>query len=245
MGDRTVTSPPQPELGTAAVTRRFETRHEAGTALSSHRHELPYIAIVIDGAYFEASADGVYWCEPGSLIVHPPLHLHMNRFGQRRVRVLNLSLPLSAFRSAPSHFAVARIPVSLGALLSHPDRFPEVGQVWAECEPIAAQPRATIPEFAAAFLRSDPSARVGAIARLLGVSREHLSREFSAYYGMSLRQFRGERRLRNALNLLVSDAPSLTRIALDAGFADHAHMTRSVAAAVGHPPSAVRRWLLS
>ncbi|HJP59680.1 MAG TPA: helix-turn-helix transcriptional regulator [Gemmatimonadaceae bacterium] len=236
--------PPGTESFTS-VTGRFESRHEAGTALASHRHALPYVAIVIDGAYFESSADGVYWCEPGSLIVHPPLHLHTNRFGERRVRVLNLTLPPSAFRSPPSHFAVARLPLRLCTMLLHSPHLPEVGELLSECEPVVAESRATITESAAAILRSNPLAKVGAIARLLGVSREHLSREFSAYYGMSLSQFRGERRLRNALNLLASDPRSLTRIALDAGFADHAHMARSVSAAVGRPPSAIRRWLLS
>jgi transcriptional regulator GlxA family with amidase domain len=81
------------------------------------------------------------------------------------------------------------------------------------------------------------------MARELGVSREHLSRAFSAHFGMSPVCFRGELRLARTLALLASRHSTLTQVALAAGFADHAHMARAISAAASMPALAVRRWL--
>jgi transcriptional regulator GlxA family with amidase domain len=88
-----------------------------------------------------------------------------------------------------------------------------------------------------------PAASVGKIAQELGVSREHLARGFSAHFGLSPVCFRSELRLSRTLALLASGHGTLTQVALAAGFADHAHMTRSIRAAASMPARAVRRWL--
>jgi AraC family transcriptional regulator len=223
----------------------FETRHRAGTELSSHRHTLPYAAVVIDGEYFESSADGIYWCEPGCVIVHPPLHLHVNRFADRNVRVLNFSLAPSLFRTAPNDFAVVRAHGSVRLVPSQLRTAADVIQLLGECERVSALEPASIGGSAAAMVASHPAVKVGHIALSLGVSREYLSRVFRAQYGMSIARFRSERRLRRTLELLASRRRTLSQVALEAGFSDHAHMTRSVRAAVGRPPSAIQQWLYS
>jgi len=72
--------------------RTFVTQHAAGARATLHRHSAPYLALVLEGGYEECSVDGVWRCEPGDLVVHPALHLHLNRFSQRRSRVLNVVL---------------------------------------------------------------------------------------------------------------------------------------------------------
>jgi AraC-like DNA-binding protein len=81
------------------------------------------------------------------------------------------------------------------------------------------------------------------LARLLGVSRSHLSRVFRAETGETLTRFRHRLRVRAALDRLADGHRDLAGLAADLGFADHAHLTRAMRAEVGDPPSRVRRLL--
>jgi AraC-like DNA-binding protein len=81
------------------------------------------------------------------------------------------------------------------------------------------------------------------LARLLGVSRSHLSRVFRAETGETLTRFRHRLRVRAALDRLADGDRDLAGLAADLGFADHAHLTRAMRAEVGKPPSRVRRLL--
>jgi AraC-like DNA-binding protein len=81
------------------------------------------------------------------------------------------------------------------------------------------------------------------LARLLGVSRSHLSRVFRAETGETLTRFRNGLRVRAALDRLADGDRDLAGLAADLGFADHAHFTRAVRAEVGDPPSRIRRLL--
>jgi AraC-like DNA-binding protein len=83
------------------------------------------------------------------------------------------------------------------------------------------------------------------LARLLGVSRSHLSRVFRAETGETLSRFRQRLRVRAALDRLADGHRDLAGLAADLGFADHAHLTRAMRAEVGDPPSHVRRLLAS
>lgn len=81
------------------------------------------------------------------------------------------------------------------------------------------------------------------LARLLGVSRSHLSRVFHAETGETLTRFRRRVRVRAALDRLADGHRDLAGLAADLGFADHAHLTRAVRAEVGAPPGHVRKFL--
>ncbi|HEY2824364.1 MAG TPA: helix-turn-helix domain-containing protein [Gemmatimonadales bacterium] len=218
----------------------FETRHQAGTRLEVHRHREAYVALVVDGAYHEASADGLWWCEPGTLVIHPPLHAHANAFPLRGVRVLNARLDgghrtvrrygawTTALSATPSHWRSASADDLLAAVAGA-----------TPLEPIAGPP---FVQALARELRSCDSTRVAGAARRAHVSREHAARTFRRHFGMPPRSFRAEHRLRFAIDLLGTTALPLSCVAHDAGFADQAHFTRTVKTALGLTPGALRRW---
>jgi AraC family transcriptional regulator len=96
------------------------------------------------------------------------------------------------------------------------------------------------------LLRDDPGATsLGAVAARLDVHRVHLARAFRDHFGETVGdQLRRIRVLRALRMLRESDAP-LSRVALDAGFADQSHMTRALRSAVGSTPAEARRTLRS
>jgi AraC-like DNA-binding protein len=81
------------------------------------------------------------------------------------------------------------------------------------------------------------------LARLLGASPYHLSRVFHGETGMTLSGFRNRLRTRRALERLAAGEPDLARLAADLGFADHAHLTRTMREQLGHTPTELRRLL--
>jgi AraC-like DNA-binding protein len=81
------------------------------------------------------------------------------------------------------------------------------------------------------------------LADLLGASPFRLSRAFSRHVGVSLTRFRNRVRVGLALDRLEAGEPSLGVLAADLGFADQAHLCRTVRAHLGYPPVALRRLL--
>jgi AraC-like DNA-binding protein len=93
-------------------------------------------------------------------------------------------------------------------------------------------------------LTADPAWPVFAdLARELGVSRPHLSRVFRAVTGESLTRCRARLRVRAALDRLEAGQTNLAVLAGELGFADHAHLTRTLGAELGSSPSRVRALL--
>lgn len=79
------------------------------------------------------------------------------------------------------------------------------------------------------------------LARALEVSPAHLSRVFQAETGSSLTRFRNRVRVSRVLARLEAGDADLAAIAGDLGFADQAHLTRTVRATLGTTPARVRR----
>lgn len=81
------------------------------------------------------------------------------------------------------------------------------------------------------------------LARALGVSPYRLSREFQALVGVPLTRYRNRLRVGQVLDRLEAGAESLADVSAELGFADQAHLTRTVRAHLGHTPGQLRRLL--
>ena len=235
-----------PRIPGGVVTgEAFETRHAFGARLPSHRHHLPYVALVLDGAYYEASADGLWRCAPGTFIVHPLLHAHANWFPESDVRVLNVSVERMPPDGIGRGYGVWKAGRSLTAEVLRDHDPSRLLAALTDSEPITPVSAPESVEAAALALRSRPSTSIGAAARKSGVSREYIARAFRRHFGLPPRAFRAEHRMRLVLRLLADNTIPLTLVALDAGFADQAHLTRTVRSATGMSPALLRRWLSS
>jgi AraC-like DNA-binding protein len=81
------------------------------------------------------------------------------------------------------------------------------------------------------------------LAALLGVSPYRLSRSFSRTTGQSYTAYRNQVRLNRLLDRLAQGETRLGTLAADLGFADQAHMTRTVRRHFAQAPNVLRRLL--
>jgi AraC-like DNA-binding protein len=79
------------------------------------------------------------------------------------------------------------------------------------------------------------------LARIAKLSLGHFNRAFRQSTGMSPHQYITRRRVATAEGLLEKTTRALAEIALDVGFADQSHFSRTFAAVTGETPSACRR----
>jgi AraC-like DNA-binding protein len=79
------------------------------------------------------------------------------------------------------------------------------------------------------------------LASTAGVHRVHLVRAFRDHFGCTLRAYVRRRRVAQAAGLLAQTDISLSRVALECGFSDQAHLTRVLRRAIGESPLSLRR----
>jgi AraC-like DNA-binding protein len=93
-----------------------------------------------------------------------------------------------------------------------------------------------------AILADDPeSVDLVRLARALGVSPSHLSRTFHRHVGMTVSRYRNRARVSRVLVRVEEGETDLAGLASAAGFADQAHLARTVRAEIGHSPGRLRR----
>ena len=204
--------------------------------LLRHVHKQAYAALVLSGRYEEAGDSGRHRVEAGDVILHEAFEAHMDRFSPSRAEILNLSLPAkSVFRSGASRIddpdAIVRLAEksdseAAALLLSlAKTRKPEVRD-W--------------PDELAASLAKNPCLDVPRWREAKRISVWDLSRGFGKVFGISPRAFRAHARTRQALRAIRTADASLVDIAAQFGFADQAHMTRSVKNLTARCPGAWR-----
>lgn len=104
--------------------------------------------------------------------------------------------------------------------------------------------RALATQARAAILADHPaSSGLLPLAELLTVSPYRLSRAFSRELGISLTRYRNRVRVGRALDRLAGGEPDLAGLPADLGFADQAHLTRTVRDHCGDTPATLRRLL--
>jgi len=127
--------------------------------------------------------------------------------------------------------------IHLLAMVHDPDAFS-----WVPSDPARRAERSLV-DRACESLRArlgDP-VRLADVARDVGCSEFRLYRAFRRQRGTSPGAYLRSLRLAAVLDALAAGAPSLTDVALDAGFASHSHMTSTFRRHLGRTPRGVRR----
>jgi AraC-like DNA-binding protein len=209
-------------------------RHGAGEQLPRHRHVEGYVAVVLAGGYVEAGDDGRLAAAPGTVLVHGAYAAHQDRFGARGAEVLNLpAIPgLSA--------GMGRI-ADPDAVVRLVERDPRAAAALVREQFVPAfSALEDWPDLLAAALRGDPALALAGWADAAGLDPASVSRGFVRAYGISPKRFRLEARARKAIRALPGWRHSLAALAADTGFADQAHLARTLRSITGHSPAELR-----
>jgi AraC-like DNA-binding protein len=219
----------------ASVTLGFEQR-PAWEAIPRHRHRGAYLSLVLDGAYEETGDRGRIRVRPGDMLIHGAFDSHLNRFPAAGARILNLTLPDDV--EPETGFARSQETERAIRLAERDPR--AAAELLATTAVPASAHDGDWPDLLAQALTADPALRIGDWARERGLADATVSRGFSQVYGLSPSAFRAEVRGRLAWRRIVDAGQALTDLAYELGFADQAHMTRTVRAITGQPPRAWR-----
>jgi AraC-like DNA-binding protein len=209
----------------------------AYTVLPRHRHQHSYLALVVSGGYEEAGDHGRRQVREGDVVIHGGFEAHVNRYHSKGAEVLNLPLPALMEPAMP--FMRASDP-DAAVRLAERDHQEALEFLVATMKPLPAQ-ATDWPDDLASALLADPRLQLRDWARLQGLALATVSRGFRKVFGVSPSAYRAQARGRLAWSEMVCGSEPLSSVALDWGFCDQAHMTRTVHAITGKPPGAWRK----
>ncbi len=199
--------------------------------------------MVLAGSFEERGYSGRLVATEGDVLVHHDLDAHGNTMLSRGAWLLRLPLPPKRAQDAFAEggYRVDRLDdvVRLAAR--------NVGDASAVLAARLAKvaPRSPVtrdwPDVLAADLRGGEPFALDDWARAHGLAPATVSRGFRQVHAVPPSVYRAELRARRAWQEVRRSAHSLAAIALDAGFADQAHMSRAVRSFTGAAPGAWRR----
>jgi AraC-like DNA-binding protein len=240
----------------------------AGEAYRRHRHDTYAIGLTDSGVQVFDYRGARRASLPGQVVVLYPDEPHDGRAGTDEgfgYRIVYLDPPvlleaLRALRGRPGPLPFVGEPVSAspalaGAVAAAFDGPPEPlaadrlvlalaeGLLAAGGRPAPAPRRidARAVEDARRFLEAERTraVRSAELESVTGLGRFELARQFRAAFGTSPYRYLLRRRLDLARELIHAGRP-LAEAALEAGFADQAHLTRAFRSAFGLPPGRYR-----
>lgn len=242
------------DLGGARVVERSYARGSS----PRHAHRHPTFCWVVAGS-FEQRRDGCsYTCEPGSLLYYPGHAAHREVFARPGTRCLIVELEEPWL--VAHHVALPAAPrlggrdaLSLLARRAYAEyRFgDEVTPLAVEgilLELLAGLQRASRPQApdglrrAEEFVRAHYRESIGlsAVAAAAGLRPTHLATAFRRRYGHSIGELVRELRVEWVALALSRGRRPLAELALEAGFADQSHLTRTFRRLLGTTPGRFR-----
>lgn len=210
-------------------------RHGPGEFLPRHVHEVGFATIVLAGGYVEAGDTGRHRAGPGDALLHRPYEFHLDRFDEGGADVLVVPLRADGFASATGRLGDVDTIVRLAQ--SDAAAAEEAIREQLEPRPLALP---DWPDILARDLRDDPALSLSEWGARHGLSPGAISRGFGQLYGVPPATYRLLQRTHRAIRFITESRMPLATIAQNCGFADQAHMVRSVRRMTGAAPGALR-----
>lgn len=250
----------------AGGLRLVVTDYAPAERMDAHWHDVTTLGMVLRGAVQEGVGGRDHQATAGGFVVKPAGTVHANRFGPAGARMASIGL-----RSDWRPWEHARVPGlegwrwmdggpaprALWRLLRTARGEPSLGVqlladgFWEMMDALEADDAAPgPPPDAPTWLRRvrdrlhderDAAPRVRELAESAGVHPVYLARAFRRAYGVPVTEYARRLRVRAAADRVASTELPLARVALEAGFADQAHLTRELRRETGLTPGALRR----
>ena len=242
-----------------------EIVHAPGLRKDWHSHELGVFALTLNGFSTERFANAQYERSQMSVLFRPPKLRHSDFVGPHGAKCLLVEFS-AAWICTFARSSTAVVEPSLHQFGVIPNLAQRVYREWLQndnASPIAIEALAL--EMVAHLVREGETKRCARspfwlrkviqrldegfsstptlteLAELAGVHPTHLAREFRHHYGKSVGEYLRRRRVDAACQMLVQTDRPLVEIALETGFAHHAHFAVIFKRFVGLTPSEFRR----
>jgi AraC family transcriptional regulator len=241
-----------------------ETVYPPGEELPWHRHESPYLLVVLGGALLERAVRRDNDCARGTLVFNSSGEPHRDRIGHAGARCLNIELgprwlePGDRRRrtdeTAAYRFAGAALDAVgwLEAAFRRSDgacKMDVESSVHRLLDAALGAPRVErcgepgwmrdVVSILHDETRGAPE--IGRLAAAAGVHPAHLCRTFAARHGCTIGQYARRLRADRAMQQILHTREPLARVAQDAGFTDQSHLTRAIRAFYRTTPARLRR----
>jgi AraC family transcriptional regulator len=240
----------------------YEAVYERHARLGQHEHASPFFTYVIRGDYVEHVGQSPRQCRRGAVIFHHHNEVHSNTVGGCGTASLNVELSAEQWRELTADVlrkwdVTGRVlcgDVEWAALavwreFHHDDGASSLGlseSVAVLCGQLMAsharggfEPHYRL-DRCADYLRAHQanSPTLADVARVAEVHPMHVARLFRRRFGYSMGEYLRRQRIVWACDQLCRGNGTISSIASDAGFADHAHFTRTFRRVTGSTP----RW---
>ena len=239
----------------------YEAVYAARSRLPEHEHASPFFTYVLRGNYVEQVGKNARECRRGTVIFHAHKESHNNFVGDNGTASLNVELSAEAWRELTAD-VVPGCDI-IGRVLTGDAEWMALA-VWREFRQADSASALALDEAVATlcdtirtsnargifephnrldrcmeYLRAHSTAshRLAEVARIAGVHPMHLAKLFRKRYGYSMGEYVRRERIAWACAQLSRDARTISSIAADAGFSDHAHFTRTFQRIAGCSPS--------
>ena len=257
-------------FGRARVRREIgelvlvESHHAAGSRLPRHSHENAYFCLNFGGRYSERYGRRTRDCRKGMLVFHPPGECHAeDHLGD--VASLNVELggawlrrlaELVAPLDQPAEFggddvAAAGLEVLRELHRDDGDSALAIEGLTFEILAASARRKDAVDQHAPRWLRTAcerlndglDAVSLRAVAKDAGVHPVHFAATFRRFFGCSVGEWQRRRRFDYVRQKLADRDMTLAEIAVDAGFADQSHLTRTFKRFSGMTPNDYRTFL--
>lgn len=244
-----------------------DVEYQPHSRVPRHSHERAYFCLIRRGTYIEEYARRGRTCVPMMLVFHPPGEPHSEAFANdpvlsfnvefgaewlRRVREFGGAFDQPAeFRAGNAAALALRLFREFGCADADSDL--SIESITLEILATYIGKQATASESlkpdwlkrATEELDSclDQSLTLRNVAKSAGVHSVYFAVVFRRFNGCSVGEYIRRRRIEYARNLLANPEIPLAQIALEAGFADQSHFTRTYKRFTGRTPSQDRTFL--
>ena len=245
-----------------------EAAYSPHLELSSHTHKWAHISLALQGAYTEVCGGAEWRCRNGEIIFHVPGECHLNRYHDEGARVLNLEMSpalvddmneagiSTCIRRIFMNPDCARIGYLLHSELCNTDSVSELAIEGLGMELIAGVLR-----YGAGSEENEKKRNSGwlnvvlqvlhdryreklelnELASIAQVHPVHMARVFRKRYGCSPGDYLRKLRIEAASEELANSDTPIIGIALQNGFSDQSHLTRTFRQYMGVSPAAFRK----
>ena len=193
-----------------------------GRTFERHHHLGAYAALLVSGSCHEAGDRGRFTAVPGDVLVHRAFDGHGDHVGRSGAAFINIPL------DRPLPYAFGRV-TDLDALVrAFEHSFAEgCEQFYGLFEP-AGSHNGDWPDLLAQELASESVSSLADWSDHHGLHATSVSRGFRLAYRVSPKRFRLEQLAARAARRIRETGEGLGHIAAACGFADQAHMTRTI-----------------